>query len=69
MARTFGPYTAYVLSEHDGDTFTLDVIVDARSRAKVDKDPSEWKYVDKGSCEKVGGKTSPGPGAPGKGPK
>lgn len=27
--------------------------------AKTDKDPNEWKYVAKGSCEKVGGKTSP----------
>ena len=27
--------------------------------AKVDKDPAEWKYVDKGSCEKVGGKSAP----------
>lgn len=26
--------------------------------AKVDKDPTEWKYVDKGTCEKVGGKMS-----------
>jgi uncharacterized membrane protein len=26
--------------------------------AKVDKDPAEWKYVDKGSCEKVGGKSA-----------
>ena len=25
--------------------------------AKKDNDPNEWKYVDKGSCEKVGGKT------------
>ena len=25
--------------------------------AKVDKDPMEWKYVAKGSCEKLGGKT------------
>ena len=24
--------------------------------AKVDKDPAEWKYVAKGSCEKAGGK-------------
>ena len=23
--------------------------------AKNDNDPSEWKYVDKGSCEKIGG--------------
>jgi uncharacterized membrane protein len=23
--------------------------------AKVDKDPSEWKYVAKGTCEKMGG--------------
>jgi uncharacterized membrane protein len=26
--------------------------------AKVDKDPNEWKYVAKGTCEKVGGKTA-----------
>ena len=26
--------------------------------AKTDKDPSEWKYVDKGTCEKVGGKST-----------
>jgi uncharacterized membrane protein len=24
--------------------------------AKVDKDPAEWKYVAKGSCESMGGK-------------
>ena len=24
--------------------------------AKVDKDPAEWKYVAKGTCEKMGGK-------------
>jgi len=28
--------------------------------SKVDKDPNEWKYVMKGTCEKVGGKTAPG---------
>ena len=27
--------------------------------AKVDKDPAEWKYVDKGTCDKVGGKSAP----------
>lgn len=27
--------------------------------AKVDNDPAEWKYVPKGTCEKVGGKLSP----------
>jgi uncharacterized membrane protein len=27
--------------------------------AKVDKDPNEWKYVAKGSCEGMGGKTTP----------
>jgi uncharacterized membrane protein len=27
--------------------------------AKVDNDPEEWKYVPKGTCEKLGGKTSP----------
>jgi len=27
--------------------------------AKVDNDPNEWKYVAKGTCEKVGGKTQP----------
>ena len=26
--------------------------------AKADNDPSEWKYVAKGSCEKMGGKPS-----------
>jgi len=25
--------------------------------AKVDKDPYEWKYVAKGTCEKIGGMT------------
>jgi uncharacterized membrane protein len=28
-------------------------------QATVDKDPAEWKYVPKGSCEKVGGKLNP----------
>ena len=27
--------------------------------AKTDNDAAEWKYVAKGSCEKVGGKTAP----------
>ena len=27
--------------------------------AKVDKDPAEWKYVAKGSCESMGGKMAP----------
>ena len=27
--------------------------------AKTDNDPNEWKYVPKGSCEKMGGKTAP----------
>jgi uncharacterized membrane protein len=26
--------------------------------AKTDNDPGEWKYVAKGTCEKMGGKTS-----------
>jgi uncharacterized membrane protein len=26
--------------------------------AKVDKDPAEWKYVAKGTCESLGGKTA-----------
>ncbi|AXE28882.1 hypothetical protein DK842_02485 [Chromobacterium phragmitis] len=25
-------------------------------QAKMDKDPGDWKYVAKGSCEKMGGK-------------
>ena len=25
-------------------------------QAKTDNDPNDWKYVDKGSCEKAGGK-------------
>ena len=27
--------------------------------AKADNDPAEWKYVAKGSCEKMGGKMAP----------
>ncbi len=27
-------------------------------QSKVDKDPDSWKYVPKGSCEKMGGKLS-----------
>jgi uncharacterized membrane protein len=30
----------------------------AAQGAKKDNDPSEWKYVAKGSCEKMGGKTA-----------
>ena len=26
--------------------------------AKTDKDPAEWKYVNKGECEKMGGKSA-----------
>ena len=28
----------------------------AAQGAKADNDPTEWKYVEKGTCEKVGGK-------------
>jgi len=28
--------------------------------ATTDKDPAEWKYVPKGECEKMGGKTESG---------
>ena len=28
----------------------------AAQGAKADNDPTEWKYVDKGTCEKMGGK-------------
>lgn len=28
-------------------------------QAKEDKSPYEWKYVAKGTCEKMGGKTAP----------
>ena len=31
-------------------------------KAKKDNAPDEWKYVPKGTCEKVGGKTQPPPG-------
>jgi uncharacterized membrane protein len=34
-------------------------------QAKQDNAPDDWKYVPKGTCEKVGGKTAPG--NPGKG--
>lgn len=27
--------------------------------AKADNDPMEWKYVAKGTCDKMGGKTAP----------
>ena len=30
----------------------------AAQGAKVDNDPMEWKYVPKGTCEKMGGKTT-----------
>jgi uncharacterized membrane protein len=30
----------------------------AAQGAKVDNDPNEWKYVAKGTCEKMGGKTA-----------
>ena len=29
------------------------------SVAKTDNDPTEWKYVPKGTCEKIGGKAAP----------
>ena len=32
----------------------------AAQGAKVDNDPTEWKYVAKGSCEKIGGKLALG---------
>ena len=28
-------------------------------QSKVDNDPMDWKYVAKGSCEKLGGKLAP----------
>lgn len=28
-------------------------------QAKIDKDPNDWKYVAKGSCEKMDGKLKP----------
>ena len=30
-------------------------------KAKKDSAPDEWKYVAKGTCEKLGGKTQPPP--------
>ena len=39
-------------------------------KATKDNVPDEWKYVPKGTCEKAGGKTTPGGApAPGKAPK
>jgi uncharacterized membrane protein len=29
-------------------------------QSKIDKDPTEWKYVPKGECEKMGGTTTAG---------
>ena len=37
-------------------------------KATKDKAPDEWKYVAKGSCEKIGGKASAGGSGPGKAP-
>jgi uncharacterized membrane protein len=34
--------------------------------AKRDNAPDEWKYVPKGTCEKMGGKLTPGDAAKGK---
>ena len=31
-------------------------------QAKKDNQPDEWKYVAKGTCEKLGGKKTPPPG-------
>ena len=38
-------------------------------KAAKDNAPDEWKYVPKGTCEKVGGKTSAGGADTGKAPK
>jgi len=38
-------------------------------KATRDNAPDEWKYVPKGTCEKMGGKASPGGGDSGKAPK
>jgi uncharacterized membrane protein len=35
-------------------------------KATRDNAPDEWKTVAKGTCEKLGGKTTPGPSAEGK---
>ncbi len=32
--------------------------------SKVDNDPKEWKYVDRGTCDKLGGKTKGEMGKP-----
>lgn len=32
-------------------------------QAKVDNDPAEWKKVDAGTCEELGGSTTPGTAA------
>lgn len=31
-----------------------------QGQAKMDKDPNDWMYVAKGSCEKMGGMLKPG---------
>lgn len=38
-------------------------------KATRDNAPDEWKYVPKGTCEKMGGKTSSGGADSGKAPK
>jgi uncharacterized membrane protein len=34
-----------------------------QGQAKADKDPTEWKYVEKGKCAEMGGSATAGPKA------
>lgn len=40
------------------DCGSLDGKHGCAGQATVDNDPNEWKYVEKGSCEDMGGKTA-----------
>jgi uncharacterized membrane protein len=40
------------------DCATTDGVHSCAGQSKVDNDANDWKYVAKGTCEKLGGKTS-----------
>jgi len=41
------------------DCATADGVHSCEGQSKVDNDANDWKYVATGTCDKLGGKTSP----------
>jgi len=41
------------------DCATADGVHSCAGQSKVDNDANDWKYVATGTCDKLGGKTSP----------